>query len=255
MAVSFGKIYGPYHYGRYGNNEIIIDITNGYVNATKLCKQVNTANGNPKRFREWTVIGKSIEIRQILSRKLGVSYDSLTRDDVNVPNDLKGTYVHPKLVFHIAYWTSTEFGVIVGDIIDEYMAKIDNIRNTITFDSLQEELLYVISSHRKLNPLIISSRDNSDRKVLCVYFIRSGNHIKIGVSGNLSRRFQTIQSYNPTSLKLIVAVLTFDAYGWEAIFHEKYRDVRLRMRQSEWFEISDEDAFECVREIKDYYST
>jgi len=38
----------------------------------------------------------------------------------NIRNELRGTYVHPKLVPHIASWASPEFAIKVSEIVNEF---------------------------------------------------------------------------------------------------------------------------------------
>lgn len=64
-----------------------------------------------------------------------------------------------------------------------------------------------------------------------VYFIRAGDRIKIGVTSNISRRMQALQTGHPEMLDLLHTMP--GGRREERQFHEQFR--ALRIRNSEWF--------------------
>jgi hypothetical protein len=51
--IAFEQIQGNYHWGQYGDFKVIIDTSNGYINATHLCGLAINRNGNKKEFSVW----------------------------------------------------------------------------------------------------------------------------------------------------------------------------------------------------------
>lgn len=118
----------------FGDFKIIIDSTNGFVNATKLC-----ASGG-RRFKKWLENDRSKRyidfVKRIHSTGNGedfrIMYECKGGPD-KTSNLLKGTYVHEDLVVSIACWVSDEFAykvnliirsVLVKEIIDKHAKEI-----------------------------------------------------------------------------------------------------------------------------------
>jgi hypothetical protein len=113
---------GKYAYSRLGDLPFIMMTNNKYINATHLCNGCNT------RFEDWINNNES----KLLMRAL--------KDDVHIPvrrlvihvNDernplINGTYVHPKLLIHIASWCSPQYAFKVSNIVIGYHVK-ENIK-------------------------------------------------------------------------------------------------------------------------------
>ena len=116
--IIFEDINDDYGYGKYSGFEVIINKKTGYINATKLCKD------GGKEFFLWVQNNSSKNLIQLVMSKYG-----LTRDEVLISVSggrntlIRGTYVHPKLIPHIASWVSPEFALKVSDIVEEYIIK------------------------------------------------------------------------------------------------------------------------------------
>ncbi|QGM48952.1 MPPV-328 N1R/p28-like protein [Magpiepox virus 2] len=110
--------------------EIVTMISNGYVNVTKLCKSRN------KQFKDWKILDTSIQLMDEIT--------STKKDDTNIIIDvsytsnelLKGEYVSPVLLQHIAYWISSYVAIKVSILIRYYFRKL--LINTET----QEDIAY-----------------------------------------------------------------------------------------------------------------
>ena len=142
MALSeicFEQIKGNYWLGQYGDFTVIMMKDTGYVNATKLCKD------GGKEFKAWyrnqhaqDLIAAVTEHEALDSTNLRGGEFSPTGNALKKVCDdcrseegrlIAGTYIHPRLVFHVAYWISTDFAIKMGIIadkflIDEYLAKV-----------------------------------------------------------------------------------------------------------------------------------
>jgi hypothetical protein len=148
---SFGK-------GNYCGIEVIILKENGYINASKLCLNAG------KNYCDWTRISKAKELIEY--------YNSHTQECgcvsvsiLDVPNELRGTYVHPKLVPHIAMWVSLEFADKVSDIVNgwvikEYKYQMESKLNKkrIKISDLNEKLDRIV----KQNETTLSKLDESN---------------------------------------------------------------------------------------------
>ena len=113
--IIFEDINDDYGYGKYGGFEVIFDKKTGYINATKLCRD----GGN--HFRTWIRNSNSEKLVQIV-----MSTYELTRNEVLITISggrntiIRGTYVHPDLIPHIAMWISPKFGITISRIINEW---------------------------------------------------------------------------------------------------------------------------------------
>lgn len=107
------RINKDYSYGKYGDFCVIIMHKNGYINITKLC------NDAGKHFSHWKENKSSMDLIFELSKSLHISEDAL----LIVPhtsNELRGTYVHPKLIIHIASWCGPNFAIKISEWIEEW---------------------------------------------------------------------------------------------------------------------------------------
>ena len=115
--IIFEDINDDYGYGKYGEFEVIINKRTGYINATKLCK-----DGGKELF-SWVRTNVSNKLVDFISESLHICRDRLLINPKNLPNHLKGTYVHPDLIPHIASWVSPEFAHKVSKIVNEHIIK------------------------------------------------------------------------------------------------------------------------------------
>jgi hypothetical protein len=113
-GITFEPVNNQYEWGTYFEFKVLIMIRNGYINATKLCKDGN------KRFDRWL----QNEFSKELIDKLERSHGEMPCIKIgNGDNDFRGTYVHRKLITHIASWISPDFALKVSDIVEEYLIK------------------------------------------------------------------------------------------------------------------------------------
>ncbi|AEQ33377.1 KilA-N and DUF3627 domain-containing protein [Megavirus chiliensis] len=130
--VIFENINDEYALGKFGDLEVVMMRENGYVNATNLCKKCG------KDYKNWKRNDNSKELEKELIKQLSSGAQNRVREKssahyraAEVTHTVKGgkltiirgTYVHPKLIIHIASWCSTEYAMKVSDIVTEYHAK------------------------------------------------------------------------------------------------------------------------------------
>lgn len=116
--VVFEHIRDTFHYATYAGLQIIIDVTDRFVNASKLVSQAQTKGGQPKQFGNW--VGKDVNaLKEELAMASGIPTASLTREirAGTGNNDVNGTYVHPQLLPHLCYWMSPAHAVRAGHIL------------------------------------------------------------------------------------------------------------------------------------------
>lgn len=113
--IIFKNINDKFAYGKLGVFDVIIMKSNGYINATKLCKDAK------KEFFHW----KENKFSKELIKNLG-SFLGITKKEIMIiitgGNNIKirGTYVHPTLITHVAYWCKPLFAIYIGIWIEEW---------------------------------------------------------------------------------------------------------------------------------------
>lgn len=96
----------------YDGKNVKIRKTDGYVNATQLCK------AGEREFKKWNEMKASKEFMKELVNRI-----NLTRSDlIQTVNDkeIRSTWVHPIVATNIAQWISPSFGVSISVWIEEW---------------------------------------------------------------------------------------------------------------------------------------
>ena len=79
--------------------------SDGFVNATQMAK----ANG--KHLPHYMANDRTREYLEALSGSVGIPTDRLVVSTTTGPNDLRGTWIHPRLAIDLARWISPAFAV------------------------------------------------------------------------------------------------------------------------------------------------
>ncbi len=149
--VAFQQIKDNYYYGAYGEFRVIIEKSNGFINATKMCKV------GGKDYYDWSRLKSTHQLIQTLQMVLALeNTQAQIENSTNTLGDpvpgipgrgslqcfkvvqggnedadrlIAGTYIHPDLVPSIAGWISPLFQlnanrVVNGYIMEEYRAKL-----------------------------------------------------------------------------------------------------------------------------------
>ncbi len=109
-----------YSKGKFGNFHVVIMKKNGYMNATKLCDNISNKYKN-KKFKHWNENKNSKELIEELSNFLKLPKNELIILKKGGTNtEIRGSYAHPVLITHIAYWISPKFAVRIGFCMEEW---------------------------------------------------------------------------------------------------------------------------------------
>jgi len=109
------KINDDFSYGKYGEFCMIIKNSNGYMNATNLCKEAG------KEFFHWKANSISKEFIKETMLYLNMSIDELIITITGGQNTtIRGSYIHPLLITHVACWCGPNFALKVSIWIEEW---------------------------------------------------------------------------------------------------------------------------------------
>ncbi len=102
---------------RIADNEIISQrVTDGYVNATAMCKS------SGKKFNDYTRLATTGPFLVELSSVTGIPVTGLIQTIQGGPPHLQGSWVHPQVAIHLGQWLSPKFAVIVTRWVSEWMS-------------------------------------------------------------------------------------------------------------------------------------
>jgi hypothetical protein len=90
--------------------------TDGYINATAMCKAAG------RLFNDYTRLRATGEFRAALSGSTGIPVDLLIITVMDGPNDLRGSWVHPQVAINLATWLSADFAVQVSQWVFDWMS-------------------------------------------------------------------------------------------------------------------------------------
>lgn len=133
----------------YFNFPIIVDTTNGYVNATQLCDHISKVSGKGRPFFNFC---RTNDWKQTVK-----AYKRLNNQEVEVilskgvRNDLKGHYIHPHLVHHVAHWASIEYSITVARV----MEAIHERNQIVGHDTTNEIIAELTEQNKKLKQELI----------------------------------------------------------------------------------------------------
>jgi hypothetical protein len=97
--------------------EVSIDqrATDGYINATAMCKAVG------KEFKHYNENKATKEFFAELSSEVGIPTSELVQSVVGGNSRLQGTWVHPQVAIHLGQWASPKFAVLVSKWVFEWI--------------------------------------------------------------------------------------------------------------------------------------
>jgi hypothetical protein len=165
--IAFEQIHNEYYWAKYGEFKVIMNINTRYINATYLCGLATTKTGTKKEFRQWKQNSSTEELMGEVAAAVRMSTVDLT----TVVNggqvmEIKGTYVHPDLIPHIACWASPKFAVKVSKIVNEQIVRDhrEAIRAKDTrIDELSRKMDELLKQNNELLTAANEARETHER--------------------------------------------------------------------------------------------
>lgn len=121
----------------YNGFKIIIRDSDGFINASLVVKQINEKEKTRKEIKK---LFKSVQYQDFENAlsKLLPSINLKYNLKKEVKNNLRGSYVHPKLINFICFWCSPNYALLVGEIMDSINEQNTTVMNKLIQD-LQDE--------------------------------------------------------------------------------------------------------------------
>lgn len=120
-----------YTRGTYNGISVIIHDTDGFINATDMCKQFNKRFAKINENHSWQAYYQAFLNEYYALRKMGgQGKQAMYLVNKGIPtkyNELRGTYVDPRLINYIAIWASPQYAISVGKIMDEVNNKVHQV--------------------------------------------------------------------------------------------------------------------------------
>ena len=142
-AICFEHIKDDYWYGAYGEFRVVMMKANGWINATKMCKD------GGKLFKNWSSLQSTKQLLETFNRlkasenttdiktedgntcgdrQAGITADGSNTLKIVIENNfsdvgriIRGTYCPPDLIHSVAGWISPEFQLKANRIINHYL--------------------------------------------------------------------------------------------------------------------------------------
>jgi hypothetical protein len=112
--MAYESINEKYSKAKYGDFDVIMDMSNGYINATKLC-----ASGN-KQLKHWSENSSSKNMITYFEGMMNIQTKLIIIITGGQIPEITGTYVHQLLIPHIACWVSPLFAYNISIILREW---------------------------------------------------------------------------------------------------------------------------------------
>jgi len=106
-----GQNFAPLVQQKIENKHFYQRVTDGYINATELCKGCN------KLFKDYSRLNSTKAFIKELSAEGGILPTQLIQTVKGGRPDLQGTWVHPQVAIHLGQWLNPKFAVAVSQII------------------------------------------------------------------------------------------------------------------------------------------
>jgi hypothetical protein len=171
-------------------NNIIIPTRyiDNYVNLTEMCRAAN------KMISHWKALEKTKEFLEELSRSTGIPVDHLIQTVSRGPNELRGTWGHPRVSINVAQWISPAFDVEVSKhILELYITGSTEIKNFELSQTIENKTKRI----KCLEKRYAKRQAREDYKEKNVIYIVATKHqienrtYKIGKAKNFKERLST----------------------------------------------------------------
>ncbi len=165
---------GFFGLGKYGEFEVYLMMRSdkvkgyraGYINATKLCSSAE------KKFPHWLENNNSKKMISAFSVAIGIPEATMMVKIMTSSKSLtqiRGTYVHPDLIPHIASWASPVFAIKVSKIVNQYyISKAIEEKDRLLkkkqdkIDRMSAKMDKILASNKKMltkNDILLAKND------------------------------------------------------------------------------------------------
>ena len=120
----------------YNGFKIIIRDSDGFINASDVVRQINEKEKTRKQIK---TLFKSVQYNDFENHLKTILPGKELKYNLNeVPKQLRGSYVHPKIINFVCYWCSPTYALLVGEIMDSINEQNTTVMNKLIKD-LQDE--------------------------------------------------------------------------------------------------------------------
>ena len=120
----------------YNGFKIIIRNLDGFINASNVVKQINDKEKTKKQIK---TLFKSVQFQDFENYlKTIIQNENLKYNLNEVPKQLRGSYVHPKIINFVCFWCSPTYALLVGEIMNSINEQNTTVMNKLIKD-LQDE--------------------------------------------------------------------------------------------------------------------
>lgn len=206
----------------YNGFEVIVRKSDNYFNASKLIKKINELEHTNKKLKH-LLENKTFKD---LSREISVDGIQTIDTQLDLPNDLSGTYMNKLLINYVCMWCSTKYLIKVNKIMDSINEQNTTVMNQL-IQNLQNEnnalrnqiVPDVGDSHTNSRFIFIDQIDDNTFKVVYDQKKRNKPHymtFTVLASGNVAKnselkRFYTNQhrrTFNLNNLNQVIEIIS-----------------------------------------------
>ena len=206
----------------YNGFEVIVRKSDNYFNASKLIKKINELEHTNKKLKHL------LENKTFKDLVKEISVDGIKTVDaqLDLPNDLSGTYMNKLLINYVCMWCSIKYLIKVNKIMDSINEQNTTVMNQL-IQNLQNEnntlrnqiVPDVGDSHTNSRFIFIDQVDDNTFKVVYDQKKRNKQHFRtftVLASGNVAKnselkRFyidQHRRTFNSSDLGQVVEIIS-----------------------------------------------
>ena len=185
----------------YNGFEVIVRKSDNYFNASKLIKKINELEHTNKKLKH-LLQNKTFKD---LSREISVDGIQTIDTQLDLPNDLSGTYMNKLLINYVCMWCSIKYLIQVNKIMDSINEQNTTVMNQL-IQNLQNEnntlrnqiVPDVGDSHTNSRFIFIDQVDDNTFKVVYDQKKRNKQHFRtftVLASANLAKNSELKRFY------------------------------------------------------------
>ena len=246
--LAYESINEKYSKAKYGDFDVIMDMSNGYINGTKLC-----ADGG-KKFYHWMENTGNKELMNYFQNNHHTEFRVMTIIITGGQNTtIRGTYVHPDLIPHIASWVSPSFAHKVSIIVNNYMARereeelrkkdiiidkhlssIDELKDMIKNSDKQriEENRQLVEENKKMLQKMTEQNEKTHQKLDDTQKTLQVTHAKLDKADNANEELQNTLDVVVTRLEIVADEIVKPSKRVE--LHEQFVVMKLNDAKSDY---------------------